>query len=149
MSIFGNNSGGGNEVSPNTFQTSAVGTGKPKTTVSSKERSSRNANLKEDARLQAIRVAAPDATFKAFNAKYDRNENDNQHSENVVWLAHRYGTKKQINEAISLYNEQEKAGSLTDALYARRRAIEPSLTAKFNAERNRRGLGDTTLGNEQ
>ena len=38
MSIFGNNSGGTNEVSPNTFKTSAAGTGKPKTTVSSKGR---------------------------------------------------------------------------------------------------------------
>lgn len=47
MSIFGNNSSATNEVSPNTFQTSAAGVGKPKTTVSSKGRTI-NENIERD-----------------------------------------------------------------------------------------------------
>jgi hypothetical protein len=63
--------------------------------------------------------------------EYARNENVNNHAENIVLMAKTVGSKEDVEKAQSLLKRQQAAGELTPALQAERRDVESKLSGKF------------------
>jgi len=62
-----------------------------------------------------------------FNKIYDKLEDENYHSENLIFLAKRKGEYEDMEEAADLYKKQKSAGSLTEDLRERRYALMTKL----------------------
>jgi hypothetical protein len=62
-----------------------------------------------------------------FQTAYDQLEDENYHTENLVLSAKRKGTPEDVVEAEDILREQDKAGSLTTELKARRDALSEKL----------------------
>lgn len=56
------------------------------------------------------KVKTPVNPMVALRRKYDRNENNNQHSENAVLLARHFGTPDELETANRLLAERNKLG---------------------------------------
>ena len=62
-----------------------------------------------------------------FIKKYKKNEDDNQHSKNVVHLARHFGSDEDKTEARSILTAHNKAGHLTSEVRKRRDALHKKL----------------------
>lgn len=58
---------------------------------------------------------------------YDRNEDRNMHSENVVYLAKHFGSKEDHAEALDILKKHHEAGELTPDLSKRRKVLHDKL----------------------
>jgi hypothetical protein len=81
---------------------------------------------------------SPQAIFK----KYEKNEDDNYHSENVVLLAQHFGTADDLKKAKHILKEHERLGSLPQDLYEQRYTLHQKLYPKLVAAMgNKMGKG--------
>lgn len=161
MSIFGNNSSGTNEVSPNTFQTPAAGIGKPKTTVSSKGRTI-NENIEKSSSmfegkaksLQALWFNLPTeikdfvkkATEIPMTGKYGfmaAMDKARSNYEQIVYMASRYGSEGDQKAALKLYEEANKniTAANNPKSNTKRIKLEEKLGRRYDREINSNGDG--------
>lgn len=68
---------------------------------------------------------------KDFLKKYEENEDDNLHSENVVLLAENYGTESDIRDAKTILAKHEAIGHLPTSLREERNALHDKLWSKY------------------
>lgn len=68
---------------------------------------------------------------KKIFAEFEKNEDENYHSENVILLAKHFGTAAELKEAKAILKEHEEAGSLTSALRKRRDSLYDKLMPKL------------------
>jgi hypothetical protein len=68
---------------------------------------------------------------KKIFAEFEKNEDENYHSENVVLLAKHFGTAAELKEAKAILKEHDEAGSLTSALRKRRDSLYDKLMPKL------------------
>jgi len=73
-------------------------------------------------------------THQEILKKYQENEADNHHTENVVLLAKHYGTKKKYEKAKEIQALHRKEGSLTLELASERNKLEKPLYKKMLVE---------------
>jgi len=76
-------------------------------------------------------MMAKGGSVASIFSKYEENEENNAHSENVVLLATHFGTKEDLKKAKSILNRHMKAGSLTKQLSDERSEIEERLYPKL------------------
>lgn len=76
-------------------------------------------------------MMAKGGSVESIFSKYEENEENNAHSENVVLLATHFGTKEDLKKAKSILNRHMKAGSLTKQLSDERSEIEERLYPKL------------------
>jgi hypothetical protein len=62
-------------------------------------------------------------TQQEFQRIYEKNEDENRHSDNAVLLAEYIGSAADIAEAKSIRSEHERLGGLNEDLYQRRNAL--------------------------
>ncbi len=65
--------------------------------------------------------------LKTIQKRWDRNENWNRHSENIVLLAEQFGSPEDIKEAKAILKEHHDVGYLTDDLNKRRMKLHDKL----------------------
>lgn len=70
-------------------------------------------------------------SLSEFAERYDDNEDNNMHSENVVLLAENFGTKQDILDAKTILAKHEAIGSLPYYLMQERDALSKRLYAKY------------------
>jgi hypothetical protein len=80
------------------------------------------------------------STLKDIQRKFDRNEDKNYHSENVVLLATFFGTKEDIMEAKRILALHKKEGSLSSENGKKRRDLSIKLFKAWDKEREKSGL---------
>ena len=79
---------------------------------------------------------------KKIFAEFEKNEDENYHSENVVLLAKHFGTAAELKEAKAILKEHDEAGSLTSALRKRRDSLYDKLMPKLrNALKDKHAKG--------
>lgn len=89
-------------------------------------------------------------SFASFYKKFEKNEDNNLHSENAILLAERYGNKKDILEAKKIYKLHMERMSLTPDLYERRRKIETKLfPLMYKEEKNTKKRRKRTVKRKQ
>ena len=76
---------------------------------------------------------------KDFFKKYEENEDENMHSENVVLLAENYGTESDIRDAKTILAKHESIGHLPTSLRLERDALHDKLYAKYVQSREEGG----------
>jgi len=87
---------------------------------------------------------SPQAIFK----KYEENEDDNYHGENVVLLAQHFGTADDLKKAKQILKEHERSGSLPQNLYEQRHKLHQKLYPKLVAAMgNKMATGGGVLTN--
>lgn len=77
---------------------------------------------------------------KDFFKKYEENEDENMHSENVVLLAENYGTESDIRDAKTILAKHESIGHLPTSLRQERDALHDKLYAKYVQSREYGGM---------
>ena len=77
---------------------------------------------------------------KDFFKKYEENEDENMHSENVVLLAENYGTESDIRDAKTILAKHESIGHLPTNLRQERDALHDKLYAKYVQSREDGGM---------
>jgi hypothetical protein len=80
------------------------------------------------------------ATLKDIQKKFDRNEDKNYHSENVVLLATFFGTKEDIMEAKRILALHRKEGHLSSENGKKRRELESKLFKKWDDAMKEAGM---------
>ena len=89
---------------------------------------------------------------KDFFKKYEENEDENMHSENVVLLAENYGTESDIRDAKTILAKHESIGHLPTSLRQERDALHDKLYAKYVQSREDGGMmadgGNLKIGGE-
>lgn len=70
-------------------------------------------------------------SLSEFFEKYEENEDNNKHSENVVLLAENFGTKDEIRDAKTILAKHEAIGSLPSYLMQERDALSKKLYNKY------------------
>lgn len=79
-------------------------------------------------------------TMQAIADKYEKNEDDNAHSENVVLLAKHFGTAEELKEAKAILKKHNEEGSLSTENGAKRRDLHLKLIAKARKEMMQEGV---------
>jgi hypothetical protein len=77
---------------------------------------------------------------KDFFKKYEENEDENMHSENVVLLAENYGTESDIRDAKTILAKHESIGHLPTSLRQERDVLHDKLYAKYVQSREDGGM---------
>ena len=77
---------------------------------------------------------------KDFFKKYEENEDENMHTENVVLLAENYGTESDIRDAKTILAKHESIGHLPTSLRQERDALHDKLYAKYVQSREDGGM---------
>jgi len=77
---------------------------------------------------------------KDFFKKYEENEDENMHTENVVLLAENYGTESDIRDAKTILAKHESIGHLPTNLRLERDALHDKLYAKYVQSREDGGM---------
>jgi hypothetical protein len=77
---------------------------------------------------------------KDFFKKYEENEDENMHTENVVLLAENYGTESDIRDAKTILAKHESIGHLPTSLRLERDALHDKLYAKYVQSREDGGM---------
>jgi len=72
--------------------------------------------------------------------KYEENEDENAHSENVVLLAKHFGTKEELAEAKKILALHEKEGSLSSENGKKRQELHLKLIEKARKEMSKEGI---------
>jgi len=67
----------------------------------------------------------------AFKKKYDRNEEANAHSENVLLLAKQFGSEQDVRDARTILAKHDAIGYLPENLYQEREALRKKLWKKY------------------
>lgn len=70
-------------------------------------------------------------SMSAFKEKYEKNEDNNMHSENVVLLAKQFGTAQDISDAKTIQAKHEAIGHLPSYLGKERDALSSKLYKKY------------------
>lgn len=70
--------------------------------------------------------------------EYDRNEDNNYHSENVVLLAKHFGTKEDLKEAKDILKQHEQDRQMTSENMKRRNKLDEKLQAAWKKERDKK-----------
>jgi hypothetical protein len=83
---------------------------------------------------------AQGGSLKAFVKKYEKNEDINAHSENVVLLAERFGTEEELEEANSILKKHYEEGSLSFENGRKRYELQEKLMRKARAETSAEGI---------
>lgn len=79
-------------------------------------------------------------TMQAIANKYEKNEDENAHSENVVLLAKHFGTAEELKEAKAILKKHNEEGSLSSENGAKRRELSLRLIEKARAEMKKEGV---------
>jgi len=79
-------------------------------------------------------------TKKDFFKKYEENEDENMHTENVVLLAENYGTESDIRDAKTILAKHESIGHLPTSLRQERDALHDKLWSKYVQSREDGGM---------
>jgi hypothetical protein len=74
---------------------------------------------------------AKGGNIKTIFKKYEENEDNNMHSENIVLLAKHFGTKEQLEEANEILKSHNKVGYLTSAMAVKRKKLDEELYPKM------------------
>jgi hypothetical protein len=77
---------------------------------------------------------------KDFFKKYEENEDENMHTENVVLLAENYGTESDIRDAKTILAKHESIGHLPTTLRQERDVLHDKLYAKYVQSREDGGM---------
>jgi hypothetical protein len=77
---------------------------------------------------------------KDFFKKYEENEDENMHTENVVLLAENYGTESDIRDAKTILAKHESIGHLPSSLREERDALHDKLWSKYVQSREDGGM---------
>jgi hypothetical protein len=77
---------------------------------------------------------------KDFFKKYEENEDENMHTENVVLLAENYGTESDIRDAKTILAKHESIGHLPTTLRQERDDLHDKLYAKYVQSREDGGM---------
>jgi hypothetical protein len=77
---------------------------------------------------------------KDFFKKYEENEDENMHTENVVLLAENYGTESDIRDAKTILAKHESIGHLPSSLRQERDVLHDKLYAKYVQSREDGGM---------
>jgi hypothetical protein len=77
---------------------------------------------------------------KDFFKKYEENEDENMHTENVVLLAENYGTESDIRDAKTILAKHESIGHLPTSLRQERDALHDKLWSKYIQSREDGGM---------
>jgi hypothetical protein len=77
---------------------------------------------------------------KDFFKKYEENEDENMHTENVVLLAENYGTESDLRDAKTILAKHESIGHLPPTLRQERDALHDKLYAKYVQSREDGGM---------
>jgi hypothetical protein len=77
---------------------------------------------------------------KDFFKKYEENEDENMHTENVVLLAENYGTESDISDAKTILAKHESIGHLPTSLRQERDALHDKLWSKYVQSREDGGM---------
>ena len=91
----------------------------------------RSKKITHESSVEDIKNMSPED----YNKLRDKLESDNKHPHNVVLRAKREGTLEDVKEAQKLLMEQKIAGSLTDPLRKRRKALEDKLDLAHEPEK--------------
>lgn len=86
------------------------------------------------------KTMAKGGSLRAIAKKYEKNEDENMHSENVVLLAKHFGTADELKEAKQILATHEKEGSLSTENGAKRRELSLKLIAKARTEMAKEGI---------
>ena len=89
---------------------------------------------------------AEGGNLKAIAKKFERNENNNAHSENVVLLAKHFGTKEELAEANSILKKHNEEGSLSSENGRKRYALYEKLMKKARVQMSKEGIKFSTGG---
>jgi hypothetical protein len=77
---------------------------------------------------------------KSFFKKYEENEDENMHTENVVLLAENYGTESDIRDAKTILAKHESIGHLPTSLRQERDDLHDKLWSKYIQSREDGGM---------
>ena len=78
--------------------------------------------------------------LSSIKKKYEKNEDKNAHSENVVLLAKHFGTKEDLAEAKEILAIHEKEGYLSSENGKKRQDLYLKLLGKARAEMDKEGI---------
>ena len=78
--------------------------------------------------------------LSSIKKKYEENEDENAHSENVVLLAKHFGTKEDLAKAKEILALHEKEGSLSSENGKKRQELHLKLIDKARAEMGKQGI---------
>jgi hypothetical protein len=78
--------------------------------------------------------------LSSIKKKYEENEDENAHSENVVLLAKHFGTKEDLAKAKEILALHEKEGSLSSENGKKRQELHLKLIDKARAEMDKQGI---------
>jgi hypothetical protein len=78
--------------------------------------------------------------LSSIKKKYEENEDENAHSENVVLLAKHFGTKEDLAKAKEILALHEKEGSLSSENGKKRQELHLKLIGKAKAEMGKQGI---------
>jgi hypothetical protein len=78
--------------------------------------------------------------LSSIKKKYEENEDENAHSENVVLLAKHFGTKEDLAKAKEILALHEKEGSLSSENGKKRQELHLKLIEKARKEMSKEGI---------
>jgi hypothetical protein len=85
-------------------------------------------------------MMAKGGDLSSIKKKYEENEDENAHSENVVLLAKHFGTKEDLAKAKEILAVHEKEGSLSSENGKKRQELHLKLIGKAKAEMGKQGI---------
>jgi hypothetical protein len=86
------------------------------------------------------RFMAKGGDLSSIKKKYEENEDENAHSENVVLLAKNFGSKEDLAKAKEILALHEKEGSLSSENGKKRQELHLKLIDKARAEMGKQGI---------
>jgi hypothetical protein len=78
--------------------------------------------------------------LESIKNKYEKNEDENYHGENVVLLAENFGNAEDLSEAKRIFNLHKKEGHLSSQNGKMRQDLHMKLIGKARAEMNKEGI---------
>ena len=95
---------------------------------------------RDDARFEERGMMAKGGDLSLVKKKYDENEDENAHSENVVLLAKHFGTKGDLAKAKEILALHQKEGYLSSENGKKRIELHLKLIDKATAEMDKQGI---------
>jgi hypothetical protein len=94
----------------------------------------------KDGKYKVVASHAKGGDLSSIKKKYEENEDENAHSENVVLLAKHFGTKEDLAKAKEILALHEKEGSLSSENGKKRQELHLKLIDKARAEMGKQGI---------
>jgi len=95
---------------------------------------------RDDARFEERGMMAKGGDLSLIKKKYEENEDENAHSENVVLLAKHFGTKADLAKAKEILALHEKEGYLSSENGKKRTELHYKLIDKARSEMGKQGI---------